>query len=271
MSEQKPLLLGLPTDYVQTYSPLILQAIPRELNRQRLVQRSFVAGADVWHGYEVSWLTKKGKPVVATLVVEVPCDSEAIVESKSFKLYLNSLNQHQFSSAAEVERVIATDMQRCLNCKLKINLQLLGVSKLPEISQLQGLCIDELDVDITQYQLSTKLLTCDKTQVAEQKYHSHLLKSNCPVTNQPDWGSVQINLHGALIDPESLLAYLVSFRQSNDFHEHCVEQIFNDITQLCQPQKLLVAAYYLRRGGLDINPWRANYATSLADVRLLRQ
>ena len=270
--------LGQQTDYVSVYAPHLLFPIPRAESRSLLgigEELSFY-GADIWTGYELSWLDPLGKPVVAIAEFFIPCTSEFIVESKSFKLYLNSLNQTRFENAAEVEALIAKDLSRLTNADVQVNLLTLTASvraaqHLSEIVEVNAELLDELPVAIDIYHPAPELLATE-ADVVDESLVSHLLKTNCPVTGQPDWASLVIRYRGKKIQRESLLRYIISFREHQDFHEHCVERIFSDIARVCKPEELTVYARYTRRGGLDINPYRSSNPHAKPELlRLIRQ
>jgi 7-cyano-7-deazaguanine reductase len=275
------LTLGKATTYCSEYNPELLQAVPRSLNRDGLAISAdnlpFV-GEDVWYGYELSWLNSSGKPIVAVGEFRFPCTSANIVESKSFKLYLNSFNQSRFSSWQEVENCLVKDLTN--TCGSIAVVELFSVDNCPalQISQQvfseETICIDDIELDIENYQLDPTLLVDanreDKT-VKNENLVSHLLKSNCLITNQPDWASIYIQYSGQKISQTSLLAYLVSFRQHNEFHEQCVERIYCDIKMYCNVTDLTVFARYTRRGGLDINPFRSTSQLRAPMGRTLRQ
>jgi 7-cyano-7-deazaguanine reductase len=236
-------------------------------------------GADLWTAFEVSWLNLKGKPIVAIAHVMVPAESTHIIESKSFKLYLNSFNATHFVDVQAVRDCMREDIDQALwhggqiksRCGVKIILAE-DFDKEP-VHELDGLNLDRMDIECTKYQPAPELLSAahDEAPVSETLV-SHLLKSNCLVTGQPDWGSVQITYSGAQIDQAGLLQYIVSFRNHNEFHEQCVERLFMDIWTRCKPLKLSVYARYTRRGGLDINPWRTSHPqTPPRNVRTARQ
>jgi 7-cyano-7-deazaguanine reductase len=227
-------------------------------------------GEDEWHAFEVSWLNNRGKPIVAVARFRLPADSPSLIESKSWKLYLNSLNQTRFESRDAVQRVLVRDLAAAAGASVSV--ELLGVDDAELAPQrLPGECLDDLDIDISDYTPSAAHLAVSE-EIVEETLHSHLLKSNCPVTGQPDWGSVLIRYKGPKIDREGLLRYLIGYRQHQDFHEHCVEHIFTDLMQLAKPEELLVLARYVRRGGLDISPWRATPGlTPPSPLRLARQ
>ncbi|ELX8380910.1 NADPH-dependent 7-cyano-7-deazaguanine reductase QueF [Providencia vermicola] len=269
------LTLGKKTAYYDQYDPSLLQAVPRSLNRDPLNIHAGnlpFHGADIWTLYELSWLNNKGVPQVAIGSVHVDARSENLIESKSFKLYLNSFNQTRFETWENVRSVLQNDLCNCANGEVSVTLHKLNEFSQCAISPFDGICIDELDIEINHYEFNRDYLThCTENELVEETLVSHLLKSNCLITNQPDWGSVQIHYRGPKINREALLRYLVSFRHHNEFHEQCVERIFNDITQLCKPEKLSVYARYTRRGGLDINPWRSNTQFTPDVGRLARQ
>lgn len=266
--------LGKSSEYRDHYSPELLYPIPRAPKWAELGLDSAAlpfAGVDVWTCYELSWLLPSGKPVVAIAEFSIAADSPNIIESKSFKLYLNSLNQTVYADAEQVREVLQRDLSAAAG--KPVHVQLYGLNSAPLPQPLQGVCLDDLDVPLSQYQLDAGLLKLDEAghSVVEHLY-SHLLKSNCPVTGQPDWGSVVINYRGPQLDHASVLAYLVSFRQHADFHEQCVERIFCDLRALLgEAAELTVYARYVRRGGLDINPYRSTSSAAPVWSRLARQ
>ncbi|MBD2797281.1 NADPH-dependent 7-cyano-7-deazaguanine reductase QueF [Xenorhabdus sp. 18] len=269
------LTLGKPTPYRDNYDPALLQAVPRSLNREPLglyPDNLPFHGADIWTMYELSWLNARGVPQVAIGHVSLDADSTNLIESKSFKLYLNSFNQTRFADWETVQKTLQHDLSVCANGKIEVVLHPLHAFSQQPIAEFAGECIDHQDIDIDDYQFNRDYLNQAATgPVVEETLVSHLLKSNCLITHQPDWGSVMIRYKGAKIDQEKLLRYLVSFRHHNEFHEQCVERIFNDLMALCAPEKLTVYARYTRRGGLDINPWRSNAAFAPTTGRLARQ
>lgn len=269
------LSLGKATHYISQYDPTLLQAVPRSLNRDELNLKAdnlpFI-GEDVWYGYELSWLNKKGKPVVAVAEFRVPCRSPNIIESKSFKLYLNSFNQSNFATSDDVRQHLINDLSKIAGTSIEVSLFSVNECPALAINHLSATCIDELDVTVNDYSFNRNHLTLsDSQKLVEETLVSHLLKSNCLITNQPDWATLYIYYKGAEISHEQLLKYIISFRQHNEFHEQCVERIFNDILQLCSPEKLTVNARYTRRGGLDINPFRSNVEYKAPIARSLRQ
>jgi 7-cyano-7-deazaguanine reductase len=266
------LSLGKATEYREIYAPDLLQAVPRSMNRVELNLTTELPffGTDRWNGYELSWLNSKGKPHVAIMRCEVPVSSLNLIESKSFKLYLNSFNQSHFDNIESVVDTLTADLSQCAGEKVKVMLFKPAEFSQMQISSFDAVSIDDLDIEIKDYQLAPSILHAGGEQV-EESLTSDLLKSNCLITNQPDWGSVFIRYQGQQINHEGLLRYLISFRQHNEFHEQCVERIFCDIMAHCKPNKLSVYARYTRRGGLDINPFRSNFEQIYPEVRLARQ
>ena len=251
--------LGKPVEYSDRYDPRLLFPIARAPDRAKLGLKGGLpfVGWDVWNAYELSWLDARGKPEVARATIVVPAESEAIIESKSFKLYLNSFSETQFASADEVRAAIRRDVSASCGGAVEVTLMRPGEPVEP-MTELEGERIDALDIAIDRYTPDAGLLAAEGESV-EETLVSDLLKSNCPVTGQPDWASVQIRYRGPRIDHAGLLAYVVSFRRHQDFHEHCVERMFVDILARCRPERLSVYARYTRRGGLDINPFRTNW------------
>ena len=275
ISAPDDLSLGKQVDYEFEYNPGLLQGVPRSLSRDTLNLAGSglpFDGIDTWTGYELSWLNLKGKPNVAILECHVPITSKNLIESKSFKLYLNSFNQTKFASAEDVQQVLQADLSACAGEPVEVKLILPEQFSSLQFQEFNGTLLDSLDVEIDQYSPNTQYLTVAKSEAGVQEtLVSHLLKSNCLITSQPDWASIQIRYEGKAIEHEGLLKYLISFRQHNEFHEQCVERIYNDIMQHCQPDKLTVCARYTRRGGLDINPFRSNYEAPYANHRQARQ
>ncbi|MBA4501493.1 NADPH-dependent 7-cyano-7-deazaguanine reductase QueF [Marinobacterium marinum] len=263
--------LGQETLYANRYDASLLYPIARDLSWEaKGVKRATLPfrGLDIWNAYEVSWLDQGGKPIVRMAEFRIPAVSPNIVESKSFKLYLNSFNLSRFDSEAQVKERMQQDLSDVAGAPVEVLLTPLTAPV--EVMQLKGLCLDELPLQVEHYTPAPELLVTNGA-VQEETLVSHLLKSNCPVTGQPDWASVQIRYRGAQIDHKGLLAYLISYREHGDFHEQCVENIFMDIWQRCRPQKLSVYARYVRRGGLDINPYRSSINDEPQNVRLSRQ
>lgn len=259
------LSLGKQTEYQAEYNPELLQAVPRSLNRNdlNLGQTLPFIGEDLWTGYELSWLNDKGKPVVAIAEFIIPATSPNLVESKSFKLYLNSFNQTRFSSWQQVEQAMAQDLSACAGANIEVQLMPVHQTEPFQVTGLPGENIDDIDISVDNYDFSPELLQLAGEQEVTETLHSHLLKSNCLITSQPDWASIVIEYQGKQIDRAALLQYLISFRMHNEFHEQCVERIFCDIQTLCQPKKLTVYARYTRRGGLDINPFRSTESAKI--------
>lgn len=252
--------LGKPTEYRATYAPELLYPIPRQLKRDELglsgTALPFV-GEDLWNAYELSWLNAKGKPLVAVATFRVPADSPNLVESKSLKLYLNSFNQTAFAEVAAVEAALVSDLSAAAGAPVAVQIALLNEQPRALIGYPEGVLLDDLDIACDRYQPAPELLATTTGAEVEETLYSHLLKSNCLVTGQPDWAMVVIRYRGRPIDRAGLLRYIVSFREHNEFHEQCVERIFCDIRRQCAPAALAVHARYTRRGGLDINPFRS--------------
>ena len=265
--------LGRDTDYPQEYSPDLLFPVPRSEARQTIGIGSELpfTGHDLWNAWELTWLDERGKPIVATAEFRLDARSENLIESKSFKLYLNSLAMTRYPDAETVANILFDDLSRAAGGDVEIDLYAAGTWNDMQVDTLPGTCIDDLDVECTATDVDKSLLIVDESTVANEQVYSHLLRSNCPVTNQPDSGSVYIEYSGKQIDHEGLLAYLVSYRQHEGFHEACVENIFVDIMERCAPDELTVLARYNRRGGLDINPIRSTEDVDVPNLRLWRQ
>ncbi|CAM0997336.1 NADPH-dependent 7-cyano-7-deazaguanine reductase QueF [Rhodanobacter sp. Root179] len=266
--------LGKDTVYADRYDPGLLFPIPRADKRAEIGLGEVLPfhGVDIWNAYELSWLDLRGKPQVALAEFHVPAASPNIIESKSFKLYLNGFAQERIADAASLTDTLLHDLSAAAGAVVNVQLHAAGGASLP-VSVLDGQLLDEQDIAIDSYgPPDADFLQADATAtpVAETLV-SHLLRSNCPVTGQPDWGSVQIAYRGAPIDHAGLLRYLVSFRTHNEFHEQCVERIFVDLTQRCAPRQLSVYARYTRRGGLDINPFRSSTPATPGNPRTVRQ
>jgi len=266
--------LGKPTSYTDTYDSSLLFPVPRKEGREDLGLSGELpfSGEDIWNAYEISWLTPSGKPEVATAEIRVPAVSPNLVESKSLKLYLNSLNGTMYQNMADVESVIQNDLSKVAGVTVTVNI--LGPSH-PQKSAdvpVQGECIDNLDVSVSSSDVSANLLSVNTVGVnIEETLYTHLFRSLCPITGQPDWATVSIQYAGNRIDQAALLTYLISYRSHNEFHEHCVERIFMDILNRCEPEKLSVYARYTRRGGIDINPYRSNFPSTPDNVPAWRQ
>ena len=281
MNTPETSLLGKVATYADRYDPALLYPLPRAAQRALIgvTDRPIFLGADLWTAYELSWLNARGKPQVALGRFTVPSESTHLVESKSLKLYLNSFNNTVFADIDAVRQTLQKDLSEAVwrggVVKSSVGVQLMFPEQYAKekIAEMDGLSLDRLDLDCSHYQPAPELLIAasNEAPVTETLY-SNLLKSNCLVTGQPDWGSVSISYSGAQIEQAGLLQYIVSFRNHNEFHEHCVERIFMDIWARCKPTKLTVYARYTRRGGVDINPWRSSHAQGLpAQVRTARQ
>ncbi len=273
--------LGQATVYADQYDAALLFPIPRAPQREKLglSGRLPFLGADLWTAFELSWLNKRGKPQVALVHITVPCESANIIESKSLKLYLGSFSNTRFAEASEVLARLRTDLTeaawRGAVMQSSVGVKLIAADQFDRepLFELDGLSLDRLDLDCDTYTPAPELLSAatDEAPVSET-LTSHLLKSNCPVTGQPDWASLQISYFGPQIDQAGLLRYIVSFRNHTGFHEDCVERMFMDIQTRCQTHKLSVYARYTRRGGLDINPFRTSFPQALPpNVRTGRQ
>lgn len=262
--------LGQATEYPEEYAPEVLFPVARSEARAALGLGAPLpfSGADVWNAWELSWLDPSGKPVVATATLTVPADSPNLVESKSLKLYLGSLAMSRYASAAAVAALIREDLANATGSDVDVNIHV-GTEVLP-VDALPGRCVDELGFANVRDDVDASLLSAGGEQAAEC-LHTHLLRSLCPVTGQPDLGSVLLRYEGPRIDPVSFLEYVVSFRRHNDFHEACVERMFVDVKRECRPDKLTVYARYTRRGGIDINPFRSDFETAIPNTRLWRQ
>ncbi len=273
--------LGKPVVYADQYDASLLFPLPRADKRAELGLGSALPffGADLWTAFELSWLTPRGKPQVAIAQVTVPCETPHIVESKSFKLYLGSFSNTRFASADAVRDRLRADISEAVwrgapsASSVGVRLVLPEAFGREAIEELEGVNLDRLDIDCERYAPAPELLTAAfDEQPVEETLVSHLLKSNCPVPGQPDWGSVQIRYSGPQIDQGQLLRYIVSFRNHTEFHEQCVERLFMDIRARCKPVRLSVYARYTRRGGLDINPFRTSHPGALpTHTRTARQ
>lgn len=267
------LLLGQATDYPQRYTPGVLFPIARRQGREALGLGEGAlpfTGVDIWTHYEVSWLDTRGKPKVAVAEIRVPASSPSLIESKSMKLYFNSLNFERFEDAAAFTRLVEADLSAAAGAPVTMALQPASVDG-GGFAGLPGDCLDELEIACDAFEVAPGLLRADAGTVVTETLHTHLLRSRCPVTHQPDWASVMVAYSGPVLDREGLLAYLVSYRNQSDFHEQCVERIFLDIQARCRPSQLTVYARYTRRGGLDINPFRSTGTGAPPAARQLRQ
>ena len=270
--------LGQQSSYPDQYDPSLLFPIPRSENRLKLGLQSQQAlpfvGVDIWNAFELSWLNSKGKPQIALAEFQVPADSPNMIESKSFKLYLNSLNSVRFEDEHALRETLMNDLSKVAGSNIATRLNPMEIVAKKGMQEMGGVLMDRLDIEIDPHLAADPSLlevNADYGPI-EQCLVSHLLKSNCPVTGQPDWASIQIRYQGRPILEEGLLRYLIGFRQLGEFHEHCVETIFCDIKRQCKPEKLSVYARYTRRGGLDINPFRTDHnAPWPSNIRHARQ
>ncbi len=263
--------LGKHTAIVTHYDPGQLCPIPRLATwKDYGYSQPPYSGVDIWNAYEISWLNRKGLPQVAVGEFRIPLTSTNLIESKSLKLYLNSFAQTKFDTLEKVSATLTADLSACAGEAVEVNLHTLDNFK-AEIKKPTGICLDHLDVSIEVYSRDASLLQSSKKQVDDEKLYSHLLRTNCPVTGQPDWGSLFIEYSGNSIEHEGLLKYIVSCREQSDFHEQCTEYFFLDIMQQCRPEELTVYTRYLRRGGLDINPCRSTGKLLPINARLSRQ
>ena len=275
-------ILGQSTSYPKTYAPDMLYPIPRALGRAKLAlpADALSIGMDWWQVFEMSWLNSHGISQVAMVRLAIPATSDYIVESKSLKLYFNSLNFTEFDNQQAVKATVEKDLSACLKTDVTLEIFEVNIANSLPISAPQGDCIDNAldssdkkiaivsDVDPSSLTVANQGASDSQLQIL----HSHLLRSNCPVTNQPDWGTLEIQIDSQPIDRAGLLEYILSFRQHNGFHEQCVEQIFSDLTQAFAPKTLMVRAWYTRRGGIDINPCRVSDISLLpSPSRLNRQ
>jgi 7-cyano-7-deazaguanine reductase len=263
-------LLGKNTPTPERYAPELLDAIPREPARSLLGIEAELPfhGEDVWHAWELSWL-QQGLPRAAVARLVLSCDTPNLIESKSLKLYLASLNHANFSSEAELQNVLQTDLSAAAGGPVSAEILPLESAAL-QIRVPPGHCIDDLPVELLAAGPSADILSVQPGDGLQVLY-SHLLRSLCPVTAQPDWATVIVSCEGAQLQPASLLAYILSFRHHQEFHEQCAERMFRDIQAVCAPRQLSVQALYTRRGGLDINPYRATELRPAPRLRTARQ
>lgn len=267
--------LGRPSAAPDRYDPGLLCPVARAPQRAALglSERLPFHGVDLWNAYELSWLDARGKPRVMLAELRVPADSPNLIESKSLKLYLNGLAQARFDSAEALRAALVGDLSTAAGAGVSVVLVPLAAAEAAGLRALPGQCLDELGIAIDHYgPPRPEFLVADAEPVVEESLVSHLFRSNCPVTGQPDWASVQIAYAGPRIDRAGLLRYLVGYRQQREFHEQCVERIFVDVLARCAPQRLSVYARFTRRGGLDINPWRSNgHGGEPENLRVARQ
>ncbi len=268
----KTIPLGIQVDHKETYHPAHLFPVPRKEARTGLGLEKALpfTGTDIWNAYELSWLDAKGKPRVAIGELFFPCTSDNIVESKSLKLYFNALNQTRFDSREQVGACIKKDLSNCVGGDVQVSLFSPDEAPCFCIENPKGTCLDHLDITVADYNVRPDHLKTESARVKETLY-SNLLRTNCPVTRQPDWATVFISYSGPAVDREGLLKYLISYRCHTGFHENCVETIFMDILTRCRPDTLTVSARFTRRGGIDINPFRTNSNATPVNARLVRQ
>ncbi len=259
--------LGQETDYPDTYAPELLFPIARTDSRPADMPAFF--GCDVWNAWELTWLGKRGTPRVAVAEIRVPAESPHIVESKSLKLYLNSFSMSRFASRDEVSARIAGDLSTAAGAEVSVRLDSADADD--TVAGLPGDCLDDLEIRCDRWDVDPGPLTSDADDVVQESPHTHLLRSLCPVTAQPDTGSLLISYRGPRVDRDGLLRYIVSFRRHTDFHEACVERIYKDLLERCAPESLTVYARYQRRGGIDINPYRSTERGDPDNPRLWRQ
>ena len=268
----KEIPLGQPTVYADTYDPELLVAVSRQPIRDSLnIKHRAEFGTDIWNIYEASWLNLQGKPVVACVEMSYAANSPAIVESKSLKLYFNSMNQAKFENTDSFLNTVRHDLTKIVGAE--VDLQLIETIEPVNDWQSDYRCLDDLDVSITAYEPAPEILASaiNEHRSTKQRWVSHLFKTNCMITGQPDWGSVFIEYEGAELDEARLLSYLISFRNHQAFHEPSCEMIFDHLMQYCQPAALSVYCRYTRRGGIDINPYRATFQSTPPNLRLVRQ
>lgn len=264
-------ILGKETSYSFQYNNNLLFPIARKIGRDAINSSanfaSIFQGVDIWNCYEMSWLSQNGLPEVRILKLYIDAHSPNIVESKSLKLYLTSFSSHKFNNEQEVIDAIQNDLSKIVALPVMVQMQKLNEFHGQKITSFGGENIDNvINIDIDHYQVNKELLSVKSENIVSEELHSNLLKSNCLVTNQPDWASIYIKYKGRKIDQVGLLKYIISFRDHNEFHEQCVEHIFADIMEKCTPEELTVYAKYTRRGGIDINPYRSNISYSIEDI-----
>lgn len=267
--------LGREVDYISVYTPSLLCPISRKDSRKVLgldEEKLPFQGMDVWTAYELSWLDTKGKPLVAIAKFYFPANSHSMVESKSLKLYLNSYNQTRFNNVGEAIKTLESDLSTASGGPVIAHVTPLNKVVQAGLGHFAAENIDGLDITVTDYTVNPELLKIDEAMpMVRESLCSDLLKTNCPVTGQPDWASVMINYFGRPIDREGLLKYFISYREHRDYHENCVESMYCDIMEHCKPERLTVTARFTRRGGLDINPFRTNCGEEETELRLARQ
>ncbi len=265
--------LGRETGYPGSYAPDVLCPIPRAEARRALGLGGELPfhGVDIWNAWELTWLGEGGQPRVATADIVVPADSPNIIESKSLKLYLNSMAMDEFASTSGLQARIEQDLSDCAECHVAVRVTAVAASEARPVARLAGKLLDRVEIRCSDWQVNPDLLGADRGEIVREDLHTHLLRSLCPVTRQPDSGSLQISYFGPKIDHAGLLRYVVSYREHSDFHEACVERMFVDLMARCAPQELSLHARYQRRGGIDINPFRSTGRGLPRNLRLWRQ
>jgi 7-cyano-7-deazaguanine reductase len=270
MLEESP--LGKSTPYETKYNPQLLFSLPREEVRQKaeIFPPLYFDGVDIWNSYELTWLNQKGKPEIAIAEIAIPALSPHVMESKSLKLYLASFSQTRFEKQDAVKQAIEKDISSLLGTSVSVRLVLPEEFSSIKYGQFEAICLDDQDVEIYSYSTNTTFLRTEEGRCQEVLL-TNLFKSKCPVTGQPDYATVLIRYEGQKINHAGLLEYLISFRDYPCFHEACIEKIFTDLYSICRPEKLTVYGRFLRRGGIDINPFRSNYEKEPLNLHLPRQ
>jgi 7-cyano-7-deazaguanine reductase len=264
--------LGEQSEYPNKYEPGLLFRIARSESRDSIISGDLpFDGCDIWNAWELTWLGANNLPIVATAEFRIPANTPYLIESKSLKLYLNSFSMSQFDNPAAVEVAIANDLTASAGGPVSVLVEPVESTENKPVSRLPGFCLDTLAVECRHWEVDAALLRIESENIVNEELYSHLLRSLCPVTSQPDIGSLAIRYEGPKIDRESLLQYIVSFREHNDFHEACIERMFVDLQERCKTQKLSLYARYQRRGGIDINPFRSNFEKRPRNLRLWRQ
>jgi 7-cyano-7-deazaguanine reductase len=271
MTDEMP--LGKTVPYPDRYAPELLFAVPRSQHRAAMGLGDDLPfqGVDIWNAWELTWLDPRGMPRAAAAEIRIPADSPQLIESKSLKLYLNSFAMTPFGAEGDVARTITQDLGRCAGADVTVGLQPAGANEPQRVAEMPGTCLDTLRIDCDAESVDANLLSAAEDSMVSEQLHTHLLRSICPVTAQPDTGSILVDYEGRRIDGPGLLRYIVSYRQHQDFHEACVERMFIDILRRCEPAKLTVYARFQRRGGIDINPYRSNTVGKAENIRLWRQ
>ena len=269
---QTKIPLGQQTEYPNKYEPGLLFPIARSDSRESYISGKMpFDGCDIWNAWDLTWLGPGNVPVVATAELRVPANSPCLIESKSLKLYLGSFAMSQFDEPEAVASVITSDLTASAGDAVSVRIDPIESTEAKSVLRLPGDCLDSLNVTCSDWHVDANLLRVESETVVSEELYTHVLRSLCPVTSQPDMGSLAIHYQGPKIDRGSLLRYIVSFREHNDFHEACLERMFMDLTTHCKTEKLSLYARYQRRGGIDINPFRSNFEDSPRNLRLWRQ